>query len=42
MTTEEKQTYLENIRRSKGYVLEMHRVLVEADLEWVEGLRPFC
>ena len=27
MTTEEKQTYLENIRRSKGYVLEMHRIL---------------
>ena len=41
MTTEEKQAYLEKIRRSRGYVLEMHRIMVEADLEWVKAYEPF-
>ena len=41
MTTEEKQTHLEKIRRSRGYVLEMHRIMVEADLEWVKAYDPF-
>ena len=41
MTTEEKRIYLENMRRKRGYILEMHRVLVEEDFEWVQRYDPF-
>ena len=41
MTTEEKQAYLEKLRRERGYVLEMHRIMVEADLDWVKAYSPF-
>ena len=42
MTTEEKRSYLENMRRKRGYILEMHRVLVEEDFEWVQRYDPFA
>jgi 4-carboxymuconolactone decarboxylase len=41
MTTEEKRSYLEKIYRDRGYILEMHKIMVEADLEWVKAYDPF-
>jgi 4-carboxymuconolactone decarboxylase len=41
MTTEEKHSYLEKIYRDRGYILEMHKIMVEADLEWVKAYDPF-
>ena len=41
MTTQEKQAYLDKIYRDRGYILEMHRLMVEADLEWVKAYDPF-
>ena len=41
MTTEEKRAYLERIQQDRGYVLEMHRIMVEADLDWVKAYDPF-
>ena len=37
MTTEEKRGYLREIRQDRGYILEMHRIMVEADLDWVKA-----
>ena len=41
MTTEEKQAYLDKIYKDRGYILDMHKLLVEADLEWVKAYDPF-
>lgn len=41
MTTEEKRSYLERIYSDRGYTLEMHKIMVEADLEWVKAYDPF-
>ena len=46
MTTDEKKAYLEKIYRNRGnvgrsYGLEMHRVMVEADLDWLKAYDPF-
>ena len=41
MTTEEKQAYLDKAYKDRGYVLEMHRIMVEADLDWVKAYDPF-
>ena len=41
MTTEEKRAYLEKIYRDRGYVLEMHKIMVEADLDFVKAYDPF-
>ena len=41
MTTEEKRAYLEGIHQDRGYVLEMHRIMAEADLDWVKAYDPF-
>ena len=41
MTTQEKQAYLEKIYKDRGYILDMHKLLVEADLEWVKAYDPF-
>ncbi len=41
MTTQEKSAYLEKIYRERGYVLEMHKIMVEADLDWVKAYDPF-
>ena len=41
MTTEEKRAYLEGIHKDRGYVLEMHRIMAEADLDWVKAYDPF-
>ena len=41
MTTEQKQAYLEKMRRDRGYVLDMHKTLVTADFDWVKAYDPF-
>ncbi len=41
MTTEEKQAYIDKILKDRGYILEMHKILVEADLDWVKAYDPF-
>ena len=41
MTTEEKQAYLEKILQTRGYILDMHKIMVEADLDWIKVLDPF-
>lgn len=37
MTTEEKRSYLEKMRRQRGYILDMHKILVSADFDWVQA-----
>ena len=41
MTTEEKQAYLDKIYKDRGYILDMHKIMVEADLDWVKAYDPF-
>ena len=41
MTTEEKRIYLQRMYQERGYVLEVHRIMVEADLDWVKAYEPF-
>jgi len=41
VTTEEKQAYLREIYRDRGYILDMHKIMVEADLDWVKAYDPF-
>ncbi|MCE2465319.1 MAG: carboxymuconolactone decarboxylase family protein [Dehalococcoidia bacterium] len=41
MTTEEKRAYIEQIQRDRGYVLDLHKIMVEADLAWVKAYDPF-
>ena len=41
MTTEEKRAYLEKIYRDRGFVWEMHKTLVEWDLEWIKAYDDF-
>ena len=41
MSTEETEAFLENAQRERGYSLEMHRILAEADLEWVKKYNAF-
>jgi len=41
MSTEEIEVFLENAQRERGYSLEMHRILAEADLEWVKKYNAF-
>ena len=42
MTTEEKQAYLRETYRDRGYVLDLHKIMIEADLEWVKAYDPFA
>ena len=41
MSIEEIEAFLENAQRERGYSLEMHRILAEADLEWVKKYNAF-
>ncbi len=34
MATEEAREFLQRMQQGRGYTLEMHRILAEADLEW--------
>ena len=42
MTIEERQAYLDQIRRERGYVFDMHKILATADFEWLKALGPFA
>ena len=41
MSTEEKQAYLDKIYRDRGFIWEMHKVMVEWDLDWVKAYDAF-
>ena len=41
MATEEVQGFLDRIQRSRGYTLEMHRIMAAADFEWAKKYSDF-
>ncbi len=41
MSTDEAQSFLEAGQQSRGYTLEMHRIMAEADLEWAKKYNEF-
>ena len=41
MTTEEARAFLEEAQENRGYSLEMHRILADADLEWAKKYNEF-
>ena len=41
MSTEETESILQSVQQDRGYSLEMHRIMAEADLEWVKKYNDF-
>ena len=41
MATEDARAYLQKMQQDRGYTLEMHRILAEADLEWAVKYNEF-
>ena len=41
MTTEEVEAYLREAHETRGYTLEMHRIMASADLEWAKKYGEF-
>ena len=41
MIVGEKKRYLKNMKDHRGYILDMHRILISADFEWVQSYEPF-
>ena len=41
MASEEAQRFLEQTGANRGYTLEMHRIMAEADLEWAQKYNVF-
>ncbi len=41
MTTEDTQAFLQSAEQQRGYSLEMHRILAEADLDWAKKYNEF-
>lgn len=41
MSTEEAQAFLQAGQQNRGYTLEMHRIMAEADLEWAKKYNAF-
>ena len=41
MSTEETEAILEHAQQDRGYILEMHRIMAKADLEWVKKYNEF-
>ncbi len=41
MTDDDARTFVEEMRRKRGYTLEMHRVMASADLEWLRKYTAF-
>jgi 4-carboxymuconolactone decarboxylase len=39
--TDEARAYLEKSERTRGYTLEMHRIMVAADFEWLNKYNDF-
>ena len=42
MTLEEKQRYLQEARRQRGYLLDIHKIMVAADFDWIKAYDPFA
>ena len=42
MTFEEKKRYLKAMREQRGYILDFHKIMVAADLDWVKTYDPFA
>lgn len=41
MSTEEARAFLQRTQQDRGYTLEMHRIMAEADLEWAIKYNEF-
>ncbi len=41
MSTDDSRAFLEETSRNRGYTLEMHRIMAEADLEWARKYNQF-
>jgi 4-carboxymuconolactone decarboxylase len=41
MATEETRAFLARTQQNRGYTLEMHRIMAEADLEWARKYNEF-
>lgn len=41
MSTDESQAFLEQTSQNRGYTLEFHRIMAEADLEWARKYNEF-
>ena len=42
MTLEEKQNYIQGMKQKRGYVLDLHKIMVAADFDWVKAYDPFA
>ena len=41
MATEDARSFLQRTQQSRGYILEMHRIMAAADLEWAKKYNEF-
>jgi len=41
MSSDESQAFLDQTSQGRGYTLEMHRIMAEADLEWAKKYNAF-
>ena len=41
MSTDEVRAYLKEAHRTRGYTLEMHRIMASADLDWAKSYGNF-
>ncbi len=41
MATEDAQSFLQRAQQSRGYTLEMHRIMAAADLDWAKKYNEF-
>jgi 4-carboxymuconolactone decarboxylase len=41
METDEVRDYLQEVQRTRGYVLDMHRIMASADLQWAKKYDEF-
>lgn len=41
MSTDESQAFLEQASQHRGYTLEFHRIMAEADIEWARKYNEF-
>ena len=41
MASDDKEEMLKEIAQSRGYTLEMHRIMAEVDMEWVTSYNQF-
>ena len=41
MATEDARSFLQRTQQSRGYILEMHRIMADADLEWAKKYDEF-